>query len=326
MREPKSSEKASDREKKWDKVFSALVKLSQNLQKDREFLEHKVKSSLGVIYRMKMEMKLETIEAQLKLGLKERDAFIYKLRHDNADDELSDLGEWLDCVAPKDPKTISDDARDNVRKLKSDMEKYKLEKSSEISALLTEKSFAWNQYNEMESHLREELRKKCDEAERASAKVQILANRTEELQCSNEKLRADLAKMEFESAQKSEEIRRLSKEMELLKSRLGSEITPLPLCNGKAFRGAMNDSANSRVIKGSKESGVGNIIDKVAHTKKTGHKSTGGKPPMKLSVNKGKSSSKRRMLEEITIPDTPKLFSASFKVPKLKPSFKPETT
>lgn len=54
MGERKSPEKASVREKKWDKIFNALVELSQNLQNDRQILEERVKYLSEVINKVKI--------------------------------------------------------------------------------------------------------------------------------------------------------------------------------------------------------------------------------------------------------------------------------
>ncbi|KAK6115228.1 hypothetical protein DH2020_007497 [Rehmannia glutinosa] len=293
MGKRKSPEKASDREKKWDKVFNALVKLSQNLQKDRHFLEDRIKSLHEVIYKMKMEQKVESVKAELLLGLKERVAFIYKHRYENADDDLADFREWFDYLSQKcaETKDISDDVsnkgegsrnkalQNEVRKLKSEIDKCKLDKNIEISALLAEKNFIWNQFEKMESDLNKEIRKKDEEVKHANEKVQLLLNRAEELQISNDKLRIDFTKMESESVQKSEEIFRLLKEIELLKSRSGSAPLLLRPCRTGAAsrRGGENSTSDGGVIKVKKESDPSQTSEKIAHKKQSAHKSTGGK-------------------------------------------------
>ncbi|KAI3464836.1 hypothetical protein Pfo_021499 [Paulownia fortunei] len=339
MGKRKSPDKAPNREKKWDKVFNALVKLSQNLQKDRQFLEDRIKSLHEVIYKMKMEQKVESVKAELMLGLKQRDVFIYKHRYENADNELADFREWFDYLSQKcsEPKDITDDVsnkgegsrnkalQDEVRKLKTEIEKCKLEKNSEISSLLAEKNFVWNQYKKMESDFTKQLRKKCDEVEHANEKVQVLVNRAEELQISNEKLRTDFTKMESESVQKSDEIFKLLKEIELLNSRSGSASPLLRPCRAEAaasHRRGKNSTTDGRVITVKKESDPSTF--EMAHRKQSAHKSTGGKAPRKQFITKGSSSSKRKAVDVITIPDTPKLFTSSFKVPKLKCSSSPQ--
>lgn len=42
-----------NREKKWDKIFNAFVKLSQNLHDERQFLEDKIKSMHDTIHEVK---------------------------------------------------------------------------------------------------------------------------------------------------------------------------------------------------------------------------------------------------------------------------------
>ncbi|KAL0360550.1 UNVERIFIED_CONTAM: hypothetical protein Sradi_3739500 [Sesamum radiatum] len=455
MGKRKSPDKAAGREKKWDKVFNALVTLSQNLQKDRQFLEERIKSLHQVIYKMKMEQKVESAKAELILGLKDREAFIYKHRYGSnhyghrmhlepsriaVRSGILDSSLFLDCRkvqtskqsglwSPKvtggiylkllhvhilfainclsvmsltlivhtayskdkldDLSNEGDGSRNKalqneVRKLKSEIEKCKSEKNSEISALLREKKFVWNQLKMMESDYTTQLRKKSDEVEHANERLQALVNRAEELQISNEKLRIDFDKMESESVKKSEEILRLLKEIELLKSKLGSASPLLRPCRTEpaaSDRNGKNTSTGGRGETLKKESdssqtsdkedrirsrqGSSEVADlgrssevpegslasedsalwklgenrKMAHRKRSAHKSTGGKAPRKQFISKvgvgeyeigfletkgeGSSSSKRKAAEVITIPDTPKLFTSNFKVPKLKSSSTP---
>lgn len=145
-----------------------------------------------------------------------------------------------------------------VRKLKTEIEKLKSEKNSDISALLAEKNFAWNQLKIRESNLTEQLRKKSDEIQHANEKVVALVNRAEELEISNVKLRSDFTKIESESSQKSEEISRLRKEIELLKSRSGS-ATPIL----RPHRGNKDSTIGARVIAMKKESDPSQTVEKV---------------------------------------------------------------
>lgn len=155
--------------------------------------------------------------------------------------------------------------QDEVWKLKSEIEKCKLEKNSEISALLAEKNFVWNQFKKMEEDFNIQLRKKSDEVEHANEKVRMLVNRAEELQMSNEKLRTDFTKMESESVQKNEEIFKLLKKIELLKSRSGSESPLLRPCRAEAVassRGGKNRT-NGSVVTVKKESDSSQTFEKV---------------------------------------------------------------
>ncbi|KAL0351763.1 UNVERIFIED_CONTAM: hypothetical protein Scaly_1565000 [Sesamum calycinum] len=308
MGKRKSPDKAAGREKKWDKVFNALVTLSQNLQKDRQFLEERIKTLHQVIYKMKMEQKVESAKAELMLGLKDREAFIYKHRYENADNELADFREWSDYLSQKcsDPKDTLDDFSNKGE-------------GSRNKALQ-------NEFKMMESDYTKQLRKKSDEVEHANERLQALVNRAEELQISNERLRIDFGKMESESVKKSEEILRLLKEIELLKSKVGSVSPLLRPCRTEAAasnRKGKNTGTGGRGETLKKESDPSQTSEKMAHRKQSAHKSTGGKAPRKQFNLKGSSSSKRKAAEVISIPDTPKLFTSSFKVPKLKSSSTP---
>lgn len=151
--------------------------------------------------------------------------------------------------------------------MKSESEEYKSAKNFEVSSLLAEKNFIWNQFHTMESNLSGKLQKKSEEVEHANEKVRLLVSRAEQLELSNEKLRTDLTKMETESGQKSEEICRLLKENELLKSKLSS-TTPLLGSRGAEAtlhsKGGRNSASNRRVISVKKESGASDTVKKVS--------------------------------------------------------------
>lgn len=157
--------------------------------------------------------------------------------------------------------------QDEVRKLKSEIENYKLEKNSEISVLLSEKNFVWNQYKQMENSFTEQLRSKCVEVENANEKVQILVSRADELHITNEQLRAHITTMETESVQKNEEIFELRKEIEILKSRSGSASTLLRPCRAEAAstsrRGKNSSTTHRSIAKVKKESNPSQTTEKV---------------------------------------------------------------
>ncbi|XP_042012984.1 uncharacterized protein LOC121761399 [Salvia splendens] len=305
-----SPKKASDREKKWDKIFNALVKLTQNLQSERQSLEERVQFLHEFIYKMKMEQKVSSLKAEFALGLKERESFIFKHRYENAENEAADFKEWLDYLVRKCtwPIDASIDIRcessrnkalhEEVRKLKNELEKSKVDRSSEISALLAEKNFIWNQYKQMETSLTEKIRKERDEAKNANEKVHMLVSRADELQISNEMLKANITTMESESNKKNEEIAKLMKEIETLKARSGSASALLRPCRAgsasSSGRGKKSSATRASTIKGKKES------------------------DSSQTTEKGSRNLKRKAIDVIVIPDTPKLFTSSFKVPKLK--------
>ncbi|XP_047963439.1 uncharacterized protein LOC125207960 [Salvia hispanica] len=293
-------QKASNREQKWDKIFNALVKLSQNLQNERLILEERIKYLHEFIYKMKMEQKVNSFKAELNLGFKERESIIFKHRYENAENEAADFREWCDYLVHKcsGPSGVSSDIsnkggnslnkvalQDEVRMLKKELEKSKVAKNSEISALLAEKEVLWNQYEQMETSLTEKLRKERDEAKKANEKAQILVSKADELQISNEKLKASITTMESESIKKNEEIVKLRKEIEALNSRSRSASTLLRPSKGDAvpssMRGKKSSITRGSTGKGRNESDSSQTTKKTTRTKPGAHKSTGGKAPRK---------------------------------------------
>ncbi|XP_073036690.1 uncharacterized protein [Primulina eburnea] len=343
MAKRKSAGESSDREQKWDNVFNALVKLSQNLHKDRNVLEDRIKYLLDVIYKLKLEEKVKSTGAEFLLGFKEREAFNYKHRYEDVEDELADFKELFDYLSHQcsKPKDISNDMsckgqeqknkalREEVSRVKTEFEKFKSEKISEISALLAEKNFLWNQYKNMESQLDTKFRKKCVEADHANEMVQVMVNRADALQLSNEKLRTDFSKTKSELSQKNQEISRLLKEIALLKSSSQSATPILNKCTAglrATDMGAKTSNNNVREAATVKQESDHALAfeKKMTRTKPAAHKSTGGKAPRKQLNAKGSSSSKSNEVDIITILDSPKLFTSSFLVPKLKSSQSPQ--
>ncbi|XP_051139369.1 uncharacterized protein LOC127257103 [Andrographis paniculata] len=290
----KSRNEAPDREKNWNKIFTALVKLSQNLQRDRQFLEERIKSLNEVIYKMKMEQKVNSSKGELMFALKDREAFIYHLRYENSENDLADFREWFEYLSEKhlEPNIESNDVCDEgenralkneVRKLKSEFDEYRLEKETEISALKSEKSFIQNQSVKMERDFSDRLRKKNDQVEKVNEKMKILVDKEESLESSNQELRAELGKKETESVQKGEEILRLLKEIEHLKSRLGSSSYTVD--DNKIV--AMDHHRTQLERK--------SFSPMRSHIKPTARKSTGGKAPARRLFTKGSSRSSKKI-------------------------------
>lgn len=121
-----------------------------------------------------------------------------------------------------------------VRKLKWEYENLASRNSAEVSALLAEQNFVWNQYKIMESNYSNKLNSKHVEVEQANEKIDNLLVGMEQLESLNNekddkivKLKTDLAKMETETKKKNEEISRLSKEVELLRKSRSASVTPI---------------------------------------------------------------------------------------------------
>lgn len=145
-----------------------------------------------------------------------------------------------------------------VERLMQDNEKLALEKNSEISALLEEKQFVWNQYKIMEKDYTIKLKSKSSEVEEAKEKMHNLLASMEQLQSSNTekddriaRLASEVAKMNDESNKLKEETFRLSQELDSL--RKSRSASGKPVLNG-CVAGTRNSSlrSNNSANNGSK--------------------------------------------------------------------------
>ncbi|CAN4093985.1 unnamed protein product [Withania somnifera] len=312
MAKPKKAKNSSDREK-WNKVFNALVQMLtsqqtqlESLAKERIILEDRIKlqhdrwvsdinSFQEQIYEMKkeftvqeMERLLEVAKSEFVVGLKQRDVAMFKRKFEDADSELADFREWFDylchkCSEPNDvPRAATNEKaetrkkawEDEVRRLKTENEKLTSEKNSEISALLAEKNFIWNQFNKLEHDTTEQLRRKCTELENANGKIQAFTRKIEELQSSNTNkdytiamLRSQMAKLESDSVTKSEEISKLSTELALLKKSGCASVTPVlrrsTAGSGPSKLGGTSHGMNQRNISAKEEKLSSQTLEKV---------------------------------------------------------------
>lgn len=354
MAKPKKAENSTDREK-WKKVFNGLVQMLtsqqtqlESLAKERIILEDRIKlqhdrwvsdidNFQEQIYEMKkeitvqeMERMLEVAKSEFVVGLKKRDVAMFKRKFEDADSELADFREWFDLLSQKCserndvPRSKTNEKvetrkkawEDEVRRLKTENEKLTLEKNSEISALLAEKNFIWNQFNKLEHDMSEQLRRKCTELEHAKGKIQAFMRNIEELQSSNTNkdntiatlrsqmdttiatLRSQMAKLESDSITKCEQISKLSTELALLKKSGSSSVTPVLrrsiAGSGPSKLGGTSRGTDQRTITVKEEKQSSQILEK------------------------GQRSSKRKAGNGILA--APNLFTSSFKVPKLKVS------
>ncbi|KAK3023786.1 hypothetical protein RJ639_043402, partial [Escallonia herrerae] len=356
---------------KWNKIFNALVHLIQMQQvqlkflaKERKVIEDKLqllydrwvfdikfhKESLSEVEKDREMEELERTVGEKKLdflvGVKQKWAFMYKHKLGNADSELADFRVFLDilrhsCSGPKDTsKTGNKNGEEQrnkaldsgLKRLNHDSEKLRLMNNDDVSALLSERNFLWNQYRKIERDLTDQLKSKQAEGEQANEKMQNLLTSIEQLQTSNSDLtdllrtkraegeqasekiqklltdmeqlqasnyekdgtivtlKANMAKLESDSLRKSDEISRLSKELELL-------------------RKSRSDSATPVLRRCTAELGSSQLRGKNVVVKKD--------PYSSQVLEKGCRSSKRKT---VSISEPPKLFSSRFKVPKLKSS------
>nr|GMD84754.1 spindle apparatus protein lin-5 [Ipomoea batatas]GME20113.1 spindle apparatus protein lin-5 [Ipomoea batatas] len=340
MAKRNSSENASSDREKWKKVFNAMALMLRtqqvqldSLAKDRKLLEDRIKlqherwvSDVNLfqeqIYQLKMEFTAQEMEhmveaakLDLVLGLKEREAYIHKDKSEKANGELEDFIECFgflsrECSEAEGISSCADNKLEEKKKklsLESELRRLKVEnqqlcskKSSEISALVAEKSFIWNQYDKLENDMTEQLKRKRAELEKANDKIEALLRNVEELQTSNtgmdneiELLKKHVVKLEAASVKQNDEISSLSRELEALKKCKSDPATP-------TLRRCRTRSASLPRDK------------------------TKGMNGKSVKAEKGCWNSKRKQLAVITISDTPKLFTSSFKIPKLKTPSSPQ--
>lgn len=265
----KGSNVSSDR-RQWQKVFNALTHLLrrqqiqiESLAKERQFLEDRIKLQYGrwvfdvnqlqdqisLINRdftgEEMKCNFEAAKWDLMVGQKQREAFIYKTKLDNAASELADFRVWFGHLSHNCCETKND---------------------SEMLALLSERNFVWNQYKKRESDLTNRLKIKSTEVEHANEKIQELLTTMEQLKSSNVekdiailKLKTDMAELEAASTKKSDEISRLSNKLELLR-KAGS--------NSDGTEGDKNRGTDSRNTIPKKESHPSQVLQKGCRSSK----------------------------------------------------------
>lgn len=300
------------------------------------------------------ERLVEAAKSDLLMGLKKREVSLCKLKLESTDDELVDFKVLIDflsheCLDPNDDyqgiskvgdkekgsrgdnnlksvKTTKEEEQcakrleGEVRKLKWEYENLASRNSAEVSALLAEQNFVWNQYKIMESNYSNKLNSKHVEVEQANEKIDNLLVGMEQLESLNNekddkivKLKTDLAKMETETKKKNEEISRLSKEVELLRKSRSASVTPfLNRCTEKQKTSSQgkNKSWIGRNISIKKETPASE-----KNTEKKKESSASEK-----NTEKKSRGSKRKEINVTPTSETPRLFTSTFKIPKLKNS------
>nr|VDD56397.1 unnamed protein product [Brassica oleracea] len=307
--------------KSWDKVFKTLVKILQTKQdevesllKDRKVLEDKLKSQnenwisdarnhdeqLSLMKRevetREMMQFFETSKGSLLSGFNERDHSLCNLKLEQTVDERNDFKAWFDFLTLNTNKESGSSLEAEMTKLKLEYEK----KKREVSDLSRENGFVWSQLKCIESGFTDKLKKKEDEIAQANSKISSLLSYQEQLQSSNHEkdeiissLKAKVAEMETDSRKRDEEISKLSRELESLKK--SRSFTPV------LTRCTTRDK--------------GNTVGSQVFTKK--EKLAASTPNQEVEI---KSAKRKR--ENKTTPATvsviPKLFSSTFRLPKLK--------
>ncbi|XP_035538562.1 myosin-11-like [Juglans regia] len=336
---------------KWDKIFDGLVHMLQSQQaqvetlaKERKLLEERIRAQherwvsdlslyedrisqiKGVLVVQEMARSLEATKSDFAMSLKRREAFLDNLKLEHAESDLSDFKALLDYLSHKspDPKDLSlrkvgdlegeeqcsKLLEGEIRRLTHEYEKLASEKSSEVSALLAEKNFVWNQYKIMENDYNSKLRSNYSEVKQENETIKKLLGNMEQLQSLNDKkdemiarLTNKVAKMEADMNKLNEETSKLSQELDFLRTS-GSAAAVTPVLNrcmvgAKPCLGAKNSGRDRSNMNAKKESSA-------------------ARGPDSVKDNEQGSRGFKRKGVNVTILETPKLFSSNFKVPKLK--------
>ncbi|KAG4990346.1 hypothetical protein AAZX31_09G028500 [Glycine max] len=303
----------------------------------------------GMLTFEEKKQSLEAAKADFALSLKHREAAMLKWILEHAEDELADFKAWFEILSCKssngedqgtafkdtdlkkkgstdrgnmstrntaEKEKYSSENKDEFSRLKGEYDKLALEKYSEVTTLLAEKKFMWNQYNVMENDYADKLRTKEAEVEKANEKIKILVSSMEQLQSENyekdskiSELQSKMAEMEAETKRLNNEISELSVELESLRKFRNSQVTP---------------SVLNRCTEGTKAPESGVVKSNKSRRNMTLKKEicTPDAPVPAKSSEKGTKTKSMKRKEAPVIPtsETPKLFSSGFKVPKLKSS------
>ncbi|XP_057518044.1 uncharacterized protein LOC130798973 [Amaranthus tricolor] len=218
---------------------------------------------------------VEISKAEFLVASKQRSALFNQLKFEHAQSDLDDFIAWFDILSHRSPDNenmnISFDGlyesfkekvgspssskegskrhfelKKELAILKRDYEKLSVKHKSDMTALQDENTFVWNQYKAMERSYTNQLQNKNDEINRASGNILSLLTNLEQLQSAGiEKdetvamLRANVVELGDAGNRKDEEISKLSKELELLKSKI-TDITSersISALKGKRVRG-----------------------------------------------------------------------------------------
>lgn len=163
-----------------------------------------------------------------------------------------------------------------IKRLKHKFDTLVSEKDAEVSALLTEKKFVWNQYKILETNLNNKLKSKEAEVRLANEKVSGLLACMEKLQSSNDdkdeaisELKSKIAEKEAIARKRGDEIVRLAQELELLRrTRCTSETPTLNRCTTSGSTAASSRNKKSAGVNMNKQLAAAHVPDSTNRSEK----------------------------------------------------------
>ncbi|RWW64212.1 hypothetical protein BHE74_00028565 [Ensete ventricosum] len=204
MGDPKNSSSPGSDRRQWQRIFGALVEMVrtqqsqiETLANDRKFLERYIQ-----IQHDRWASKAGFLEAHIS-----QSGAGYSKSAENSEGQ----------------KNSAVDLEGEIRKLKNSYKNLSLKKEAEISALLAEKKFVWNQLNKMESDYIILLKTKQIEITKASEDMQKLQSDLENLESSIiekgeiiARLEAERTRLELDLRRYTDEAKKASNEKEKL--------------------------------------------------------------------------------------------------------------
>ncbi|CAN1127284.1 hypothetical protein LINPERPRIM_LOCUS29531 [Linum perenne] len=300
--------------------------------------EHHFSQLKARLEEKEMEILMEAAKSELLVGLKQREAVVHKLKLEETEDELADfraLFEYLSTSLKKteEPDEGNEGSRRRTRSssgtktTNTELERLKLkcEKlASEKDEISKEKSFVWNQFNRSEAELTKKIKEKQDEVDQTKEKIAHVVTTVEQLQSSNNEkdetivnLRTRVSEMEEESNRWQEKASKLSEELEALKKSQGVAATPVL----RSCKEVATASTSSRPKTSGKENGKeGKRLGGCSITVKKEESSSAENPRQNSKSSRRRSKRKGSSDDDgvIILESPPKLFTSTFRVPKLK--------
>ncbi|CAN6481398.1 unnamed protein product [Victoria cruziana] len=150
--------------------------------------------------KLKLGLSLEAARSDLVIRMKEKDALLYKLKLEYIESDLEDMKIFMQlrrkCSNKENIQSenkhvelaAKEDAQHELRRLKHEYERLSSQKETEVSALLSERDFVWNQLKRMEDEYIILIKRKCNDLDSAHVYIGNLEDERKKLQAAiNEK-------------------------------------------------------------------------------------------------------------------------------------------
>ncbi|XP_038976763.1 MAR-binding filament-like protein 1 isoform X2 [Phoenix dactylifera] len=337
-----------EEERKGRRVQAAKLDLMVGI-KEREALCYKIQHELAESDSEDFHACAETLSAEIS-ELKE------KMKGREVHNGRAGFSEADPVGNPKKDDRCNTALEDEIRKLKHAYKRLSSEKESEVSALLAEKEFVWNKFKDMEKDYTDLLKSKRIEVEQAEEAMEKLVRNLEKLQSSaSEKdetisgLEAERARLELDLRRQTQEakeaiakleqiqldmeqLRTLAKERDETIAKLRSDLAKIEMdatkgTNTKSvFFKDLDSWRNSRnasitpvesCVRSSRKRKLESARGVVSQKHKRATEDSAGSR-ISSTVNGVRQCSIGRQTRTFSPVDSPRLFSANFKVPKLK--------